>query len=627
MIADTMNIMVNAKGRCERDAMVLVSKLYSVYAGALRSDFTLERPAQPVLYLDGTGGSIGRGVSHGEMGSADFKSVNDADCKQSRMTLQPLFAYEGTDHTGDLRANLELSIESYNKLCDIGSFERTVMEANHLTGGEPKETTQTVPSRCMTSADMQGAKSVYGMLAQSHSVWCKCKKATQHKYPTEEVQTYAEVLHYCKELGCEVKTYEELCCWAHFSPGVAKGGRFTRFTCSCCGYSPTEKEWRADLKSFHEMNDADQKVLRDAHRDADDELNSTQQHFFQDLFVPPMVKHGMERAGVDQLHLVYLNLFKHLFKYTVHEGLQSSRKKIISNYLKAAGFYSYDAASEDEDPTSHWIGREVKRFLEEADKHVPFLLQVASAPADVSMEMNDCTNAEGEQEMEYDDEYAPTEEDLEQEEREEPLMMRNAARWDNFLAVVRSIAVPWPQGEQDSREYREGRAVEAFNLMAKVANDLVELKPTLQSWVPHIAVFIVPRQMVELGDPSRRSCDACESFGAMFKKLIKHSTCRRRIKGGEKTTHKPKATAQASRARWQQTFKRGYIQQAFTRACVRESLQHGAENAPYRQRVDVRRTSTGKATFSRKSAEESPAMMRPMTELCAELPEGTETVN
>eukprot|EP00966_Prymnesium_polylepis_P263870 6096137-Prymnesium_polylepis.1 len=64
------------------------------------------------------------------------------------------------------------------------------------------------------------------------------------------------------------------------------------------------------------MNDADQKVLRDAHRDADDELNSTQQHFFQDLFVPPMVKHGMERAGVDQLHLVYLNLFKHLFKYT-----------------------------------------------------------------------------------------------------------------------------------------------------------------------------------------------------------------------------------------------------------------------------------------------------------------------
>ena len=27
--------------------------------------------------------------------------------------------------------------------------------------------------------------------------------------------------------------------------------------------------------------------------------------------------------------------------------------------------------------------------------------------------------------------------------------------------------------------------------------------------------------MVKLGDPARRSCDACESFGAMLKKIIK----------------------------------------------------------------------------------------------------------
>eukprot|EP00966_Prymnesium_polylepis_P276455 6387160-Prymnesium_polylepis.1 len=172
--------------------------------------------------------------------------------------------------------------------------------------------------------------------------------------------------------------------------------------------------------------------------------------------------------------------------------------------------------------------------------------------------------------------------------------MTNAGRWDNFLALVRSAHKPWPQGEADTKAYREGRAVEAFSLTVPCCNDLLELKPTLKSWAPHIAQFIVPRQMVELGNPARRSCDACESFGAMFKKPIKHSTCRRRLKGKEKTTHNPKATFQSSRARWQQTFNRGYIEQAFTRACVRESLQHGEENAPYRQRVDVRRTSTGK---------------------------------
>ena len=63
-------------------------------AGALRSDFTSHRPAQPVLFLDGTSGSIGRGVSLGELGCADFKGVGDADTKQSRATLQPLFLYQ-----------------------------------------------------------------------------------------------------------------------------------------------------------------------------------------------------------------------------------------------------------------------------------------------------------------------------------------------------------------------------------------------------------------------------------------------------------------------------------------------------------------------------------------------------
>lgn len=81
----------------------------------------------------------------------------------------------------------------------------------------------------------------------------------------------------------------------------------------------------------------------------------------------------------------------------------------------------------------------------------------------------------------------------------------------------------WPQGEADTNAYRTEGAVEWFNLMNPVACDVLALKPTMESWVFHIACFIVPRQMVALGDPARRSCDACESFGAMAKKLVKHS--------------------------------------------------------------------------------------------------------
>ena len=126
----------------------------------------------------------------------------------------------------------------------------------------------------------------------------------------------------------------------------------------------------------------------------------------------------------------------------------------------------------------------------------------------------------------------------------------------------------------------------------------------MESWVFHIGCFIVPRQMLLLGDPSRRSCDACESFGAMVKKLIKFATCRRRVTSvtsGEPTREQ----------RWKNTFTVGYLEQAFTRACVRESLQHGKENEPYQQRADARRTAVGRVMQSRKVVNGSPVPPMP----------------
>ena len=391
------------------------------------------------------------------------------------------------------------------------------------------------------------------------------------------------------------------------------GGAFTSFTCSCCGYSPTEAQWRADLAAYHLKTDEEQKMAVSEHMDGNDEENSHKKHYHQVLFMPPLPHHGMDRAGVDQLHLIYLNIFKHLFKYTIHEGLPDSKKMMVREYLKERGFYSYDAASDTEDPVKHWIGREVKRFIDEGHMHLPFLLQLAAAPADCCPEMEACANADGEQEMDDDDEYAPTAADIAEEEKEEPLMMSNAGRWDHFLALARGSQAPWPQGDLDTDEYRQGRAVSAFNLGAIVANDILTLKPTFLTWTLHILCFIVPRQLVALGDASRRSCDACESFGAMVKKLIKHSTCRRRVSARDEQGHAipsehvdGKSALQSkldievkSARRWKQTFTVGYIQQAFTRTCVRESLRHGESNVPWLLRDDYARTSTGLAGRSK----------------------------
>ena len=178
------------------------------FAPALRATYSAFRPAQPVLFLDGTGGALGRGICHAELGCADFVAVGDADAKQSRATLQPLALYAGTDHAADQRSNLPYVFDSYNKLVKTGSLQRTVDDQEEC-----------LPCRPCTAADMQGAKATYGMSETSHSTWCKCQRADggpQHSYPTAPMETYEDMIKYIEEtVGCQIKTHEELCSWAH----------------------------------------------------------------------------------------------------------------------------------------------------------------------------------------------------------------------------------------------------------------------------------------------------------------------------------------------------------------------------------------------------------------------------
>ena len=120
------------------------------------------------------------------------------------------------------------------------------------------------------------------------------------------------------------------------------------------------------------------------------------------------------------------------------------------------------------------------------------------------------------------------------------------------------------------------------------ANDLLQINPTMQTWVPHIMCMVVPVQILSLGDPARRSCDACESFGAMCKKIIKFATCRREI--SLSTTHTQ------GEGSWSQSFKKGWVQQTFERLCVRESLLHGFKNSRYLTREDHQALTRGRST-------------------------------
>ena len=66
-------------------------------------------------------------------------------------------------------------------------------------------------------------------------------------------------------------------------------------------------------------------------------------------------------------------------------------------------------------------------------------------------------------EIDEDDEYAPSPEEIAAEEEEEPLMMQNAEAWDDFLDYVNLLQMDWAAPEEDTDLYRKRRAVEFFN--------------------------------------------------------------------------------------------------------------------------------------------------------------------
>ena len=104
-------------------------------------------------------------------------------------------------------------------------------------------------------------------------------------------------------------------------------------------------------------------------------------------------------------------------------------------------------------------GREVKRFLHEADQHIPFLLNLSSRRIDVSDDS--VLNFDDEEEMDVSgDEFEPTEDEVAAEAARPPLVTLNAERWDRFLEWVRGIEVPW---EEDTDEYRQMRALQYCN--------------------------------------------------------------------------------------------------------------------------------------------------------------------
>ena len=98
-LAARTGVVANATtGSAQRDPVRACGVLYTQFKAAMRDNFSAARPARPTFLLDGTGSALGRGITHCELGSADFAG----ECKQSRESLAPLALAECHDDTAPI---------------------------------------------------------------------------------------------------------------------------------------------------------------------------------------------------------------------------------------------------------------------------------------------------------------------------------------------------------------------------------------------------------------------------------------------------------------------------------------------------------------------------------------------
>ena len=165
-----------------------------------------------------------------------------------------------------------------------------------------------------------------------------------------------------------------------------------------------------------------------------------------------------------------------------------------------------------------------------------------------------------------------SEEDIEEEERSNPTMLRHAEHWDS-LRVLACALRPF---EEDSTEYRRARALEAFKAAVPVVKAMHEHTPEAVTVTGHVLLCIVPKLMVLHGCFVRQGSDVAESFGAELKFTIHNLVVRRRSKKrNEYDEHRKlikKADGSEELKLWKQTFKVGRVVQAFHRVCVRKSI-------------------------------------------------------
>ena len=321
---------------------------------------------------------------------------------------------------------------------------------------------------------------------------------------------------------------------------------------------------------------------------------------------------GMLLFSVDILHLIFINLFKmHLMDMVIVFLLElsSEARQPIEVFLHSKSILIKLASAQNITEVSQSLtGRDCKVMCERAHEILPDLLEWAHAPQEAveaaakeaAQEKRAASTPSGTRSRpapaSHDNVFTmvrpPGVSDSEDEDEDEPEAERKeeegearkakyAGFFDDFSAVVVAVRL----FESDTPEYRQARAVELFNAASKVGRNMVEVRESFDSAVPHVLTSVVTRQMVLDGDPNRRGCDQSEAIGVSIKFDL-HNRCNRLCKAKTESTHKKQDKTGGVIKEWRQKLSVSRVMQTFKSSVLREALRRDPDSQQYLTRRD-----------------------------------------
>lgn len=352
-------------------------------------------------------------------------------------------------------------------------------------------------------------------------------------------------------------------------------------------------------------------------READLEHSRFPVHCRHKPYKAPIFHQDAIDMSADVLHLIFINMFSFFFEMTLLVHISEMDRQLrepFEVYCRSIGLpLKISKAQNIEEMKQSLTGRDAKVVMSQAFEHIPILLEYAHASAaDLEEQLQTGPNAlatdagapcpsnnadddeftwEGDDE-DFEPEVDGTDDDI------FPRILRDARTWDKFRALCYSMR-PF---DADDKDYRQLRAIEAFNAAAQVMEEYKRLNPQALSACPHVALCVVPRQMVEHGDPGRRGTDHSESYGASIKDSL-HRRCLRRKKAAQAEIHRRRGKDGTVIKTWlQRALSVSRVMQTFRDQSVRERLLREDESLPYLLRKHNKLARTGFATVGEAAA-------------------------